>query len=127
MVFPYNDYNNSAFVKSGDDLVFNHRAYGADKFRYSWNFGQNWTEWKDFEEQTKVNTTLFDDEDNFWDGYHIMVQCKSSLFCTRYHRFLTSHADWSELSMSTSHVTHADYNYDDHPRRVPRFLARGGI
>ncbi|KAL1689446.1 glycoside hydrolase family 13 and glycosyltransferase family 5 protein [Schizophyllum commune] len=107
MVFPYNDYNNSAFVKSGDDLVFNHRAYGADKFRYSWNFGQNWTEWKDFEEQTKVNTTLFDDEDNFWDGYHIMVQY------------------WSELSMSTSHVTHADYNYDDHPRRVPRFLARG--
>ena len=75
MVFPYNDYNNSAFVKSGDDLVFNHRAYGADKFRYSGNFGQNWTEWKSWEDTTTIDSDVFENDEAWWDGAHIMVQC----------------------------------------------------
>ena len=34
-------------------------------------------------------------------------------------------ADWSQFTLSTSHVTHADTGYDGAERRVPQFLARG--
>jgi hypothetical protein len=76
MINATNVYNSSLFTKSGDNFLFNHNAYGADKFRYSWNFGVNWTEWKDWEDQTTIAKSQFVGDDYFWDGHHIMVQCK---------------------------------------------------
>ena len=77
MVFPENDYDtNSSFTLSNDNYSFTHLAYGADMFRYSWNFGQNWTTWTAWEDTTTISKTVFEDSDLFWSGNHIQVQCK---------------------------------------------------
>ena len=84
MVFPESDYDASAFTSSGDSYTFTHQAYGADKFRYSWNFGTNWTKWANWEDTTTIPKSLFKSGDHFWEGDHIITQCESnrvSSFC----------------------------------------------
>jgi alpha-1,3-glucan synthase len=76
IVFPGSDYDNSAFGFSNGQYTFSHKAYGADSFRYSWNFGRNWTQWKSWEDTTFIDSSVFDNPDNFWPGQHILVQCK---------------------------------------------------
>ncbi|KAJ7063334.1 modular protein with glycoside hydrolase family 13 and glycosyltransferase family 5 domains [Mycena amicta] len=108
MIFPENEYDtDSSFGFSNGQYTFAHKAYGAEKFRYSWNFGRNWTQWTDWEDTTVISKSVFSDSDNFWDGDHIMVQY------------------WSQAAMSTAAVVHADYGYSGSKRRVPQFLARG--
>ncbi|TFK55043.1 glycoside hydrolase family 13 and glycosyltransferase family 5 domain-containing protein [Heliocybe sulcata] len=106
MVFPESDYDSSSFSFVDGKYNFSHKAYGADMFRYSWNFGQNWTQWKNWEDVTLIDKDLFDNDENWWQGEHIMVQY------------------WSNALMSSAHVVHADLNYAI-PRRYPQFLARG--
>ncbi|THG99779.1 hypothetical protein EW026_g2645 [Hermanssonia centrifuga] len=106
MVFPHADYNNAAFGYSGGQYTYTHNAFGADKFRYSWNFGQNWTQWQNWEDTTTLDASLFDSSSNFWTGQHVMVQY------------------WSGIAMSAAVVVHADRGYSK-PRRVPQLLARG--
>ncbi|GBE82150.1 Cell wall alpha-1,3-glucan synthase ags1 [Sparassis crispa] len=106
VVFPDSDYDSGALTYSGGQYNFTHKAYGADTFRYSWNFGQNWTDWQPWEDSTLVNTSFFDGTNMFWSGKHIMVQY------------------WSQAAMSSSSVVHSDYNFNT-PRRYPQFLVRG--
>ncbi|EJF65933.1 glycoside hydrolase family 13 and glycosyltransferase family 5 protein [Dichomitus squalens] len=106
MVFPEADYDSSALSVSGGTFTFTHQAFGADMFRYSANFGQNWTEWQQFEATSTLNASLFHDKANFWEGNHVMVQY------------------WSDLAKSATVVVHADHGYST-PRRVPQLLARG--
>ncbi|KAF8163338.1 modular protein with glycoside hydrolase family 13 and glycosyltransferase family 5 domains [Crassisporium funariophilum] len=107
MVFPENDYDNSgSFTLSNNQYFFTHKAFGADTFRYSWNFGKNWTEWRNWEDTTTIDAKLFTSSDNFWNGDHITVQY------------------WSQATLSTAAVVHADYGKSA-ARRVPQFLARG--
>lgn len=77
MVFPDSDYDNTAFSYSNGQFIYAHSAYGADSFRFSWNFGQNWTDWKPWEDVTYIGQSTFEDPSLFWDGHHIMVQCKN--------------------------------------------------
>lgn len=123
MVFPESDYNSSSLTKSGDDYIFTHTAIGTDMFRYSWNFGQNWTNWTTWEDTTTVNTTFFADADLFWDGDHIMVQCMflPMVFFLIAYYFI----DWSALALSSTHAVHADYGWSGFTRRVPQFIATG--
>ncbi|KAG6856082.1 hypothetical protein H0H87_007521 [Tephrocybe sp. NHM501043] len=110
MVFPENDYDTSgeSFQMTNDgQYIFHHKAYGAEKFRYSGSFGRNWTDWLVWEDATIMDDNLFSAVDNFWDGDHVMVQY------------------WSEATLSVAHVVHADVGYFGAPRRVPQFLARG--
>lgn len=76
MVFPDSDYNSTAFSVSGSTYTFAHNAWGADMFRYSANFGRNWTDWQRYEPVSTLDAKLFEDSDNFWDGHHVMVQCE---------------------------------------------------
>lgn len=76
MIFPDNDYSDDSFTFADGKYQFVHKAIGADRFRYSWNFGQNWTTWKDWEDTTTIDANVFDIEENWWDGAHIMVQCE---------------------------------------------------
>ncbi|KAI5123355.1 hypothetical protein M0805_001776 [Coniferiporia weirii] len=111
MVFPDADYDNSAFsYNSSAGYTFTHKAIGADRFRYSVNFGQSWSNWTDWEATTSIdNSTFFNDKsDNWWEGEHIIVQY------------------WSELAATAYTVVHADMNYQ-YERRVPQFLARGNF
>ncbi|KAF8636652.1 hypothetical protein AX17_003459 [Amanita inopinata Kibby_2008] len=108
VVFPESDYDTSgAFTFTNGQYSFIHKAFGADKFRYSWNFGRNWTDWKDWEDTTLIDQSVFKGDDLFWDGDHIMVQY------------------WSQATLSTAAVVHADYGYSGPKRRVPQFLVRG--
>lgn len=76
MVFPENDYDkDGSFKFSNGQYTFEHKAFGADMFRYSWNFGKNWTQWKNWEDTTTIEASVFQQPENFWDGDHIMVQC----------------------------------------------------
>jgi alpha-1,3-glucan synthase len=75
MVFPNSDYNNSAFAFSDGKYTFQHSAYGAELFRYSWNFGMNWTQWAAWEDTTTIDADIFTSSANWWEGDHIMVQC----------------------------------------------------
>ncbi|KIY43381.1 glycoside hydrolase family 13 and glycosyltransferase family 5 protein [Fistulina hepatica ATCC 64428] len=109
MVFPDHDYTSGVFTKQtgSSNFSFTHRAFGADMLRYSWNFGQNWTEWRNWENTTSIDPAPFQSSGNWWSGHHIMVQY------------------WSQATLSTSHVIHADYGYSGKQRRVPQLLARG--
>ena len=80
MVFPDSDYDGSALSVSGGTYTFTHQAFGADKFRYSANFGQNWTDWQPFEATSTLQASLFQDKANFWKGDHVMVQCELGFF-----------------------------------------------
>lgn len=76
MIFPESDYDTSgAFTFSNGQYSFNHKALGADKFRYSWNFGKNWTDWQNWEDTTLISQSTFQGSDLFWTGNHIVVQC----------------------------------------------------
>lgn len=77
MVFPNTDYDNDAFASSDGGFTFTHKAFGADLFRYSWDYGQNWTTWTSWEDSTQISSSTFDRSGLFWDGHHIMVQCSS--------------------------------------------------
>lgn len=81
MIFPENDYNTTgSFTMTDGKYTFTHAAYGADMFRYSWNYGKNWTTWANWEDVTTVpDKSVFQNSDNFWDGDHIQVQCESTL------------------------------------------------
>ena len=80
MVFPDSDYDSSAFSVSGGTYTFTHKALGADMFRYSANFGRNWTDWQNFEQTSTLDPKLFQAKENFWDGEHVMVQCRCASF-----------------------------------------------
>jgi alpha-1,3-glucan synthase len=69
-------YNASLFTQSGGNFAFAHNAFGADMFRYSWNFGVNWTDWKAWEDTTSIPASQFQGKDYFWEGQHIIVQCE---------------------------------------------------
>src|SRR5437016_13657191 len=70
MVFPNNDYDNSgSFTFANGKYSFVHKAYGADLFRYSWNYGRNWTDWKAWEDTTVIDGGgVFSDRSLFWSG-----------------------------------------------------------
>ncbi|KAG8911787.1 Cell wall alpha-1,3-glucan synthase ags1, partial [Tulasnella sp. 417] len=107
MVFPHSDYDNSAFAYANGQFTFTHKALGAERFRYSWNYGKNWTDWTAIEAVTTIPESTFDhDENMFWEGAHIIMQY------------------WSTFAASATTVVHADYGYNQ-PRRVPQLIARG--
>ncbi len=75
MVFPENDYDKSGFTFTNGHYEYTHKAYGADMFRYSGNFGKTWTDWKAWEDTTTIEKAFFVSSSNFWQGEHIIVQC----------------------------------------------------
>ncbi|CAK5276043.1 unnamed protein product [Mycena citricolor] len=109
IVFPLNDYNSSLFTYDGGagQYTFTHVALGAEKFRYSPDYGQNWTQWKAWEATTTIDKSVFSGSDMSWQGDHIMVQY------------------WNSMTMTVESVVHADYGYTGASRRVPGFMARG--
>jgi hypothetical protein len=81
MVFPDSDYDNSAFRVSNTSgqYLFFHRALGADMFRYSLDFGMNWTNWTKWEDISVIDAQAFNTDENWWEGQHIVVQCAFSM------------------------------------------------
>lgn len=69
------DYDNSAFSSSDGKYVFTHKALGADKLRYTWNYGVNWSDWTAWESTSSIDSDKFVKSD-IYSGQHIIVQCK---------------------------------------------------
>lgn len=108
MVYPQSaDYSDSLFSVSDGQYTLNHAAPGADKFRYSADFGQTWTAWEDYAQTSTLNATLFEDKTLWWKGHHVVVHY------------------WSELAGSAASMVHADANWNGGQRRWPQLLARG--
>jgi len=80
MVFPNNDHDDASFGFDNAEYTFNHQAKGADLFRYSWNFGKNYSQWSTYENVTHIPRNVFETSSNFWEGQHIIVQCKRQFF-----------------------------------------------
>jgi alpha-1,3-glucan synthase len=88
------------------DYYINHAAPGADRFRYSGDFKQTWSDWADYETTTKIDTKRF--EGKWWKGQHVIVQY------------------WSRIAGSSATEVHADYDYTGQ-RRFPQLMARGAF
>ncbi|KAI4257033.1 MAG: hypothetical protein L6R42_005892, partial [Xanthoria sp. 1 TBL-2021] len=113
MVFPLSsNYTRNLLHKNDRDgsLYISPRATGADKFRYSTNWGTSFSDWSDY---TGGNTTVLSQpwsgtKDQEWDGTHVIVHY------------------WSEMAGSSEHVQHADLNRGKLPvRRWPHANVEG--
>ncbi|KAK4539476.1 hypothetical protein LTR36_010912 [Oleoguttula mirabilis] len=113
MVFPQlANYSKDAYTKDAatGDLVVHHAAAGADKWRYSTNWGSSWSAWADY---AGGSTTIAElpwsgTHRQKWSGDHVILQY------------------WSKLGGSSDHIQHADANWSDKPpRRFPHLFAQG--
>lgn len=111
MVFHFSaNYSNTLLEKnSAGDLIINHKAAGADKFRYSTNWASSWSGWQDY---TGENTTVVEQawsgtKLQKWKGKHIRVEY------------------WSKLTGSSNHVQEGDYDWDGGARRFPHIFWNG--
>lgn len=91
-------------------LMISPRASGADKLRYSTNWGSSFSDWMDY---TESNITVrpqhwVGTETQRWDGTHVIVHY------------------WSAKTGSSDHVQHADLDRGDlPPRRWPHAFVEG--
>ncbi|KAL9588903.1 MAG: hypothetical protein Q9203_002289 [Teloschistes exilis] len=113
MVFPLSsNYTRNLLSKneSTGDLYISPNAAGADKMRYSTNWGSSFSDWFDY---TGANVTIRKQgwrgtAHQEWEGDHVVVHY------------------WSAATGSSEHVQHADLNWDKHPpRRWPHAFAEG--
>ncbi|KAL8812634.1 MAG: hypothetical protein Q9200_000893 [Gallowayella weberi] len=113
MVFPLSsNYTKSLLHKNDSDgsLYISPRATGANKFRYSTNWGTSFSQWFDY---NGANLTLIKQpwtgtKVQEWDGDHVVVHY------------------WSEMTGSSEHVQHADLDRGNLPlRRWPHAYVEG--
>jgi alpha-1,3-glucan synthase len=113
MVFPWSaNYTRNLLHKDPktDDLYISPRAPGAEKFRYSTNWGSSWSEWADY---VGANTTLKPQhwsgtKEQEWEGEHVILNF------------------WSAMTGSSEHIQHADLDrHDLPPRRWPHVYLQG--
>jgi alpha-1,3-glucan synthase len=113
LVFPQSTHSNpdtySRDPKS-KDLKVTHMAAGADKWRYSTNWGSSWSPWVDYEGGTTTIAELpwSGTRRQRWSGDHVILQY------------------WSKMAGSSDHITHADADWAKKvPRRLPHIFAQG--
>ena len=115
MVFPRTaNYSNSLLHEGSDkNLYVAHKAAGADRFRYSLNWGS--TSWSDWQTYTGGNTTLQQQpwsgtKAQEWAGKHVMVEY------------------WSQKTGSSNHQQQGDLaGSNATPRRYPNMFIHGSF
>ena len=112
MVFPNAASYSRDLLRRKEDgvLQISHRAPGADRFKYSLDWGTTYSDWEDY---TGADTTLppkiwSGTKRQAWDGEHIIVQY------------------WSRMAGSSSHAQHGDLaRRNQPPRRFPHMFIHG--
>lgn len=94
---------------STEDLYLAPRAAGADKFRYSTNWGTTYSQWFDYTgANVKVDAQAWSGtSEQDWTGKHVIVNY------------------WSAMTGSADHIQHADLDTDALPRRWPHAFVQG--
>ena len=112
MVFPKTaNYSTSLlFNDTEGNLYVQHRAPGADLWRYSLNFNSNFSHWMPY---SGGNSALAPQEwsgtaAQAWEGQHVIVQY------------------WAQLAGSSSHYQHGDLDWTTR-RRFPNFWLEGAF
>ena len=115
LVFPrIANYSQEILFQDADkDLFVSHKASGADKWRYSLNWGSSWSDWNDYEggNSTVRPQPWSGTKRQRWSGEHVILQY------------------WSRLTGSSDTVQHADLSTSEKPntetRRFPHLFAHG--
>jgi len=111
MVFPQNSNYTRALIHKDQtgNLYVSHKAAGADKWRYSLNWGSTWSDWLLYHggNDTVKEQPWSGTKRQKWDDIHIITQY------------------WGKLAGSSSVVQHADLEHQDIPRRFPHLFAHG--
>jgi alpha-1,3-glucan synthase len=92
------------------DLYIVPKAPGAEKFRYSTNWGSSWSDWTDYTGQnhTIIPQPWSGTNQQQWTGEHVILNF------------------WSAKTGSSDHVQHSDRGRDDlPPRRWPHVSLHG--
>lgn len=89
-------------------LYIRHRAAGADRYRYSTNWGTSFSDWREYKGGEDVIEELpwSGTDKQKWKGNHVRVEY------------------WSKLTGSSSYVQEGDYG-THHPRRFPHLFFNG--
>lgn len=96
-------------MNEAKELVLNHKAAGADQYRYSTNWASTWSEWMPYVGGSNTVTKLewSGTERQKWEGDHIEVQYFSS------------------ISGSSDYFQHGDLDSKQTSRRLPHLFAHG--
>lgn len=108
LISPLSNYSSSLVHKSEDSLYLTHHAAGADKYRYSSDFGRSWSNWTTYSGgNTDIDIPAWSGKQK-WEGTHIRVQY------------------FSKLTGSSDYVQEGDYNWEKGTsRRFPHMWFNG--
>jgi alpha-1,3-glucan synthase len=103
------NYSKTLLTKEGSDLYVNHKAAGADMWRYSTNWGSTYSNWTTYTGgKTKIDVLPWSGtKKQEWKGDHVIVQ---------YH---------SKLLGSSAFRQEGDVGTDQKERRFPHIFAHG--
>ncbi|KAG9187849.1 alpha-1,3-glucan synthase [Alternaria panax] len=110
IVFPrLANYTTDILKKNRTGLHLSHAAPGANKWRYSTNWGSTWSDWQEYKggESNLSKQPWSGTKRQQWKGEHVILQY------------------WNRMIGSSDHIQHADANYDGQPRRFPHLFAHG--
>ncbi|KAJ5297808.1 hypothetical protein PENANT_c012G02402 [Penicillium antarcticum] len=110
MVFSTANYSSSLFHRDDNGTFFvQHHAAGADKWRYSTNWGSTFSDWKKY---TGGNDTVTEldwsgTKKQRWNGHHVRVEY------------------WNRWTGSSDYVQQGDVDPKQTPRRFPHLFFNG--
>ncbi|KAI4941950.1 hypothetical protein J4E91_010500 [Alternaria rosae] len=110
MVFPrIANYTTGILKKDSKGLHVSHVAPGANRWRYSTNWGSTWSQWEDYKGgNSDLQTQSWSGtKRQRWEGEHVTLQY------------------WNRVTGSSDHIQHTDTNYKGQPRRFPHLFAHG--
>lgn len=110
VVFPESANYSTSLLTVNDNSIMtvHHNAPGAQKWRYTTNWGSSWSDWKTYTSGSQTITTLTWDgtDKQAWDGYHVQVQY------------------WSQPLGSSAFTQHGDSGVN-YQRRWPHIFMHG--
>lgn len=113
VVFPRSaNYSHEALDTKSGDIIVTHLASGADKWRFSTNWGSSWSDWEAYTGGSSVvaKQPWSGTKKQKWDGEHVILQY------------------WSGLAGSGDHIQHVDVGkIASPPRRFPHLFAFGDV